>query len=389
MYRTLAIWAVVILALLWLVSPPPAVAEDKVVTMTGEGAGEGDAANEDAKNDARRKACEQAVGVLIAGQTKVENFAVAMDMIVTKVKGIVKKEKILEGPTYDKATDITTIKMEITVGEADLKTQWAEVEMTLKRMGRPKLMILISDTVDDKTLEQRWTETSISNYFIEQGFELVDKDSFDEKMKREASSASLKGDINVLADIGKKVGAQLVIRGICTATKQGEMRHPTLDQMLYNYQGELTIKAVETSSARLLLQKPFTGPKAGGTNNESAAKQALEKVAKAVAPQVVEGIIKAWNDDLNNGRMITVIFSNISFKQKSALQTLLAKLPRVREVNVESYTSKVATIRVKTYRTADDLAERLTKLKAATIDLTGENVEVEVESSQVSIKLPG
>jgi hypothetical protein len=379
---------VLLICALWLALNQPVFAEDQTVVMIGEGAGEGDIAIQDAKNDARRKACEQAIGTLIANKTEVENFAVRLDMIVTKAQGIVKEEKILEGPTYDPATDITTIKMKITVGESNLKTQWAEVQMTLKRMGRPKIMIIIKDKVDDKVLEQTWTESTISNYFLEQEFELVDKEAFDEKMKREVATAGLKGDMNMLAALGKKAGAQLVIRGICTATSQGKMYHPNLGKTFYQSRGELTVKAIETNSARIIYQKPFTGTRTSQTAPESAGKQALEDVAKKTQAQLVDGILKAWNNDLNNGRMITLIVKPISFMQKSALQKLLKKLPRVLEVHLEEYSSKVATFRVRTFRDPNNLTERLVQLKAKKIDLTEENVEdVSVESSQVEITL--
>ncbi|TET37244.1 MAG: hypothetical protein E3J72_06275 [Planctomycetota bacterium] len=391
MYRKLAIFIVLTLFATWSIAPP-VFAKDHTVTVIGEGAGEGESGKEDAKNNARRKACEQAIGVLIASKTKVKNFAVALDMIVTKVKGIVKSEKVLEGPTYDESTGITTVKMEITVGEADLNTKWEEVEMTLKRMGRPKIIIMITDRKDGKVCDQQWTEATISNHFIKSGFTLIDKDTFDEKMKREANAASLQGDINMLADIGKKVGARLVIRGTCTASQQGKMKHPQLGQWLYTYKGELTIKAIETSSATVIFNKPFVSkrPHPGGTNPDSAGKKAAEKVAKESAKALVDGIVNAWTDELNNGREITLIISNIGFRSKKKLEKLLKKIPRVREVHPGTYTSKVATFTIRTYRSADSLAERLLELKAGKLDFTGEDVEVvSVETSQVTIKLPG
>jgi hypothetical protein len=207
-------------------------------------------------------------------------------------------------------------------------------------------------------------------------------------MKREVATAGLSGDMNMLASLGKKAGAQLVIRGICTATSQGKMYHPQLGRTFYQSRGELTIKAVETNSARIIYQKPFTGTRESNTAPESAGKQALEKVAQNTQEKLVKGIIEAWNNDLNNGRMITLIVKPISFMQKSALQKMLKKLPRVREVHLEEYTSKVATFRIRTFRTSDNLTERLIQLKAKKIDMTEENVEdISVESSQVIITL--
>jgi hypothetical protein len=92
----------------------PALA--KWVTVIGRAplSGDNSAAEQEAINDALRKAVEQVAGTLLQSSTKIRNAEVVRDEIVANARGYVSRHKILSsGPASDGRTYIVTLEADV------------------------------------------------------------------------------------------------------------------------------------------------------------------------------------------------------------------------------------------------------------------------------------
>ena len=148
--------------------------------VTKEGTGEAAVVNKDeikafeeAKDKALRAAVEQAAGVRIDADTVVVNNQLVRDQIFANTTGYVKKFDVLE-KKIDKG--VVTVKV-----KADIITESLEKDVTaardlVKRIGRPKVIILIQENTlqaDNKAVISSNTfSTVISEAFTADGYDV-------------------------------------------------------------------------------------------------------------------------------------------------------------------------------------------------------------------------
>ena len=132
----LAVFAVI------LVIPFVAAAENKIVEAQGESI----SSKEDAIRQAMRLAVEQAVGVFVHSETEVENFELKKDKILSRTQGYVTRYTVLK---EEKTDDLITVVIQATVSLDKIKDDLLAMKILLDSMERPKVMILIEETLFD------------------------------------------------------------------------------------------------------------------------------------------------------------------------------------------------------------------------------------------------
>ena len=127
-------------------------------------------ARDRALNDARNKLVEKVLGTTITGESVMENYELVKHLVQAKSYGLVKKEKIIEEHSD---ADMYTVELEGTVEQAVVEDA---IEEALNRYGKPKFMMLISETFENKMNAPGFTETEIlmQERMGEAGFQFVD-----------------------------------------------------------------------------------------------------------------------------------------------------------------------------------------------------------------------
>ncbi|HQG47312.1 MAG TPA: hypothetical protein PLG50_16760, partial [bacterium] len=181
------------------------------------------AARDRAMDDAKRKAVEFVLGTLIDSRTRVENYQVMEDQILSWTRGYVRNYKILsEGKT---AEDMYEVKMLATVDQANISRDVEAVQNLLQSMGNPRVMFLfdeqnIGEAVDRYhffQVDMTATETSLMNKFLEKNFQVVDPGTVRQNKERDAVVAAINGDSKAAASIAAALDAEVVITGKAVA----------------------------------------------------------------------------------------------------------------------------------------------------------------------------
>lgn len=237
-------------------------------------------ARDRAINDARNKLVEKVLGTTVSGTSLVENFQLVKMLIEEKSYGLVKNEKILS-ERYE--SDMCRITLEGTVIPAVAEDA---IEDALNRYGRPKFMILISETFERHMNAPGFTETEMlmQERMGSAGFEFVDAQVVQDLMKRQYSqmSRAMTGQINqdVQDLLLNDNGAEVLIIG----TAQTKDQSGVLEEYTKNMKSKSAIvrlKAIDLYTGRVLATTSKDAPGVH-TQSDTASKRAIEAVLKKI-----------------------------------------------------------------------------------------------------------
>ncbi|MFH1566532.1 MAG: flagellar assembly protein T N-terminal domain-containing protein [Gemmatimonadota bacterium] len=136
---------------------PVAAAVTTHVRATGQAAvvgGNADGAFQEARRAALREAVEEGVGVLVSSATRVANFAVLDDRVLTRTSGYVRSYEVVERGVEG---GVCRVVVEAVVDLDGLQRDLAGLELALAEAGNPRVVCLgaevLSSADGDRTLE--------------------------------------------------------------------------------------------------------------------------------------------------------------------------------------------------------------------------------------------
>src|SRR5262249_23626931 len=151
--------------------------------------------------------------------SKVENFQLMHDTIITRALGIVTDYTVVSegkgmGGTY-------RMKIKAKVSKSVLAKSWGELQNVLNQIGRPKVMVAITERIDGQLEEQSILETNIEEKLLKSGFDLVARTAMESIRKKEMDDAAVSGNVGKLQAIAKDHDAQIFIAGTTNANQAG------------------------------------------------------------------------------------------------------------------------------------------------------------------------
>lgn len=336
------------------------------VTVTGQGM---DA--QEAMHDAKRKAVEQGAGTLIYSKSEVKDFVLIKDTILARATGFVQSVKILK-----KGMDegIYAVRIEAVVSIKGIEDAWGATTMLLKEMGRPKIMVFVSEQMENvdrrrrETIEDSTVQARIENMLLKSGFLLVNKKQIQANDQTAIKAAILENKPDVVQAIAKRFGAQLFISGTANAAAGVVKRIGGVQ--FYTYEAEANIKCYRSDTAQLVSSIPGESTRGVQRVWRSAAKQALDSQGKIIAPRVQSNILQFWQDALS-GRG-EVMLEVAGFNKASDYFKLKRKLKDIKGVKAVNgkYTNKTARISIESDANAETLAERLSEALEDVIEIS-------------------
>ncbi len=367
------LYALTVLCVVAAMATTPAAGEVKKisdnlvqVTVTGQGMDEAEA-----MHDAKRKAVEQGAGAKIYSHSETKDFVLVKDTILARAAGFVQSVKVLKKGEDE---DIYMVKIEAVVSVKGIEDAWGATTMLLKEMGRPKIMVFVTEKMDN--LDRRATEliddstvqTRIENMLLKSGFLLVNKKQIQANDQTAIKAAILENKPSVVQAIAKRFGAQLFISGTANATSGvvksiGGVR-------FYTYEAEANIKCYRSDTAQLVSSIPGESTRGVQRVWRSAAKQALDSQAKIIAPRVQFNILQFWQDALSGrGEVILEVVGFAKASQYFKLKRELKKIKGVKAVNGK-YNNKTAKLSIESDANAETLAERLSEALEEVIEIS-------------------
>jgi hypothetical protein len=298
------------------------------------------AARDRAIDDALRKAVEQSLGTYIDSQTKVENFMLVEDRILSWSKGYVSRYNIVsEGKQTPEMYQAT---VDAVVDVSNLQNDAQAVQDLINNMGNPRVMFLIdeqnvgvtSDRYHYFDVNMTAAETAMMNRFMAKGFDVVDPGISRQNKERDRILAAISGDSKSAALVAASQAAEVVITGkavakVAQGIKLGGMK---------SCQANLTARVVDSDIGSIIA----TGNKHAAQvhiDEVTGGTKAIEKAANALADELAGKILEKWRSKFYNSTVVKMVVTGIgtyreSVNFKNSLQYYARGVKLVYERNI-------------------------------------------------------
>ncbi len=356
--------AAIITTCLILVSSGFALADPpEVVTVTKEGSAPGTDGNamEQAKQDALRRAVEEACGTFISGQTKTRNYQAVYDKAMSFAVGYVTEFEVIDRRVEN---GISYCKVTAKVSKASFEREWARLRHTIEAEGNPRcVMTIVEDNNADDDVPPKTNgvvQSALEHFFLDKGVQLMDKGASDEVRDRDIELAALNDDVNKLAAMAAAFKADVFIRGVAEARRAGssEMGGRTL----YKWNGTISIRAYHADSAQLIMSNTYRAAKTS-TNDNAGGDEVLTECARKNAGQILRDIGEAWRTRQNVRRICQVTLLNCSRADYKDFETALKGVRGVQDVRMKELVNNVCQVEVDWSYDLEQLVGRVEQLK--------------------------
>jgi hypothetical protein len=340
-------------------------------------------ARENALNNAFRRAVEQAVGVLVESETLVKNFQLVNDRIYSKSEGYIKKYTI----TREKVEgDEFKIAIKALVSRVKIEKDLGEIGLLIKKAGKPRLMLLISEqnVISDKP-SYWWgggvnigiAENTIMEKLAGKGFSFVDRQVVVARARSKLKSISSAGpDINndaalKLASMGE---AEVVIIGQAVA-KAGT---PLMGTTIRSCQATISVRALNADNGELLASAAASAT-APHVDTVTGGSEAMKKASLEISDKLMSQILAKWEKRVSGIYMIKLTVSGLKFDRvKEFRQFLKDQIDSIEEIYDRSYKDGVADLDIEISGSTGEIAEELSGKK-----FRGGIIEVKSSTSNV------
>ncbi len=300
-----------------------AAAED---TLTAEGHGIG-ANKQEALIAAKRDAVEKGIGMILLSQTEIENFMVKKDQIITKTMGAVKSYEVL---SETKASDGShETKIRAVLSRTTMRDDLAAFHILIESMDKPRVMVVISENnVGNGEPTNDFAENAIINFLRDPyEFDVVDPAVSADIKRSQQKMAALTGDAKAAAAIGSQYGAEVMLVGNAVS-REAKGLSQNLGGMV-SVQADVTLKAINCSSNRIIGTSNSHGAHVHISPN-TAGNKAIEKASTKAIKDLLDAIIKEWQNQLNNGITIRLTVKNVeSFRLKNNIMHTLNSIGNI------------------------------------------------------------
>lgn len=329
-----------------------------------------DIARESALNNAFRRAVEQAIGVFVESETMVRNFELLNDRVYSKSAGYIKKYSItgekIEGDTL-------RIKINALVSKVRLEKDLDDIGLLIKKAGKPRLMLLISEQNIAADKPSYWwgsgnsvsmgvAENTIMEKFMGKGFNFVDRQvvlaGIKEEIKTPASSSSgLSNEMALkLASMGE---AEVVIIGQAVA-KAGPM---LMNTSIRSCQATVSVRVLNADSGEPLATSSASATVAH-VDPITGGSEALKKASAEISDKLMSQILAKWKKRVNGAHAVKLSVAGVKFDSLKAFREFLKdKLENIEEIYDRSYKDGIAKMDVEISGSTKEMAEELSGKK--------------------------
>ena len=371
---------IILLAILCSVLIAPrlfAGADEDVVTVTVKGIG---LDKDSALKDALRKAVEKGGKIKLYSESKTENYVLVRDTILARASGLIKDYKIIAQGADDLGGYF--VKITARVDRKLVDATWGQVEILLKQLGRPKILVSFVERIYDVSLPPPSREridadsllgNKIEELLTEKGFELVDKNQLNQLKKNKLIQATLKNDTQTISKLANQLGAEMFIVG--NARGSGPQITNAYGTKLYMWETDVTLKAFWAETAQILFAKSEVGSRSGSrTPGPPGCKKAIAKAGDKLARQCLQAILQKWSQIATSGGKVILEVKNLNFRQILKLQKAIKKIKGVKSIT-RRWNKPVARYEITTTDSAETFAEKLADLTLPgfTLDIEDQN----------------
>jgi len=334
------------------------------VTVTGQS----NHSYERAKEDGLRKAVEQGAGKEVFSDTKITDFALMHDTVISRAAGYVKGYDVLE---RKHAKGVYSVKIRATVAVGKIKDDWGAIQILLERTGFHLLIVVEEKVVhyitDDPLPETgNVAEYKLNDLFDQKDFYIVDNEVLNDIGGRDAFLAMVENEPDKASSFAHQHGANYIVhaRAIARAREGGPygIRGWAVD-------ASLPVKIVATDSAKRIASK-MVSEKDFRQDPTTAARIAFESATKEVFPELLYEILHEWSSELDRGKTVHAWFTRISTDLLNQIVDKLRATPKIKSARIRDHNRQLTHISVMTRLESRELGSIIEKVSGKKVQNT-------------------
>jgi len=349
---------VVLTCLVMLCLPPamaPAAGEvrkisDNLVEVTVSGQG---TSKEEALRDAQRKAVETGAGTFIYSRSETKDFMLVKDTVLARAAGFLQSHEILS--TKETEDGVIEMRIKAVVSVKGIEDTWGVVTSLLQQIGRPKIMVAITERIAGQSQEDSTVQTRIENLLLKSGFLLVNKEQLKAIDQKDLQAAVAEDNPAKVQAIAKRFGAQLFITGSTNASPTST--RPIYGVVTHVFGANGDIKCYRSDTAQLLASQNATSESAD-QNQFNAAKKSLNQLGHILGPKVQFDILRFWQDAISGRGEVQLQVQGITFAEYLKLKKALGTIKQVKDVTTK-FSNNIAECSIQSDVNAEQLAEKI------------------------------
>ncbi len=351
-------------------------ASTKTFTVTTRGSGYN---KQQAIHSALRAGVEKGLGIFIESQTKIENYQMISDKILSRTKGYVSQYELVPGSQQNEF-GLVFLKVKATVKTAALRDDLEAMKLIYSLKNLPRIMVVVQEHSPGLTLRQRTTATIIESNLLAKGFRLVDKEQMNTIQERDRARFS---DNTFAAKMGFRLGADLIITGEAEAGTPFEETVYSVKQ--WRAPCQMNLRLIRADNAQLISAAALSNDWASRSQMQ-AMNSSLKKTAKKASAQIINDLLAFWKDEVYNTSVIEVCVLGMQNIELSSLINKILKINTARSAALRYLEGENAVIDVETGGSVQNLREAFTRMKGITVRaMTANRIDISKSTQQKAL----
>ncbi len=310
-----------VLFLILVLSPLPLQAE--IVEAEGVGTiltGDVAQARDEAIIDARVRALEKAVGVLVDAETLVQNELLLSATVRNTSSGMITDYQVVsEGAEGD----LYRLKISAKVEKAELEEQ-IKTNLT----SNLTVIIQIDEEMAGEPIDDSLIENELVEGFIDAGYDVRDREHVEMVRQRDSEITRIEGDVEQAQMIGLRFLSNLVIKGTAKTSVHANKSEYAPSISIPSAHARVTCRMVEVETGKIIGQEQVRRIKDFGQDEFDASEKAMEKAA----PEIVKKVLSWMNSEYLVNKMKTVRVEAKGLPSLASYRRLLNLVSKLRWV---------------------------------------------------------
>lgn len=242
---------------------------------------------------AKKAAVEKAVGVYLSGQILVQKSQLIDEQIYSRTGGYIRSWRVISEGLDKDGLYHTKITAEVKLGDVKKDIDALGLLIKSKRVGNPRIIVVISEQIDGKPADSATAETVFMNVLLDKGYKVVAKEKIKEILDKENEDPY--DNPKALTKYGKQLDSEILIVG--KASSQYNASSVLEQAGMISYVSQLSVKVLSNSTNEVLLAESDKGALPDATK-EAAVKSSLgelsKKVAQIIIPKIAEKLSESY-----------------------------------------------------------------------------------------------
>ena len=311
------------------------------------------AAFDQAKRAALREAVEIGVGTLVSAETRVENFALIEDHVLTRTDGYIRSFEVVEqGPIDDQTYQV---EIDAVVELGNLQHRLDALELLIAHAGNPYILCLGRDRYEFGEGRVRdFSATILRGQLLRASgrFNLA------------APLQTEHGMLERAAQLGFEQGADIVIRAEALVREAADIQVPFAGSSLRSLglssaTADLRIEALWTDTGEVFAALSHS-ERGADVNMSTAGEKAVRTGMEKLSAELVRQLVENWREKMYSGRLVRVVVDGDSERVGHFEWAFSGQVAGIEKIYRRSFSEGTAVFDVRSKDTGFAIARALT-----------------------------